>query len=156
MLAPGDCVPGTARVWAATGTGPISLGEALAGESLVLLCFYPFDWSTTCTNELFLLRDRLADLEAVGVRPVGISRDSPWSHAAWTGTLGVEGVPLLSDWNGEVALGFGVAREVNGMADVPARCAFLIEGDTVRASWPLGSELPDIDAVIAAALSLSR
>ena len=155
MLEPGARIP-TARVWTATSSGPTTLTDALAGDGLVLLCFYPFDWSTTCTNELFLLRDRLADLAAAGIRPVGISRDSPWSHAAWTSTLGVEGVPLLSDWDGEATHGFGVARELDGMADVPARCAFLIEGDTVRASWPLGSELPDIDAVIAAASPLSR
>ena len=36
------------------------------------------------------------------------------------------------------------------MADVSARSAFLIEGDTVRAAWMLGSEMPDVDAVIAA------
>lgn len=155
MLEPGDRVP-AARVWKDAGVGPVTLSDALAGEGPVLLCFYPFDWSTTCTNELFLLRDRLADLEAAGVRPVGISRDSPWSHAAWTSTLGVEAVPLLSDWNGEATHGFGVERELDGMANVPARCAFLIEGDTVRASWQLRSELPDIDAVIAAASSLSR
>ena len=71
-------------------------------------------------------------------------------------TLGVDSVPLLSDWNGEAARGFGVAFEVREMADVSARSAFLIEGDTVRASWLLGSELPDVDAVIAAASSLSR
>jgi peroxiredoxin len=156
MLGSGDHIPASARVWTAPREGAVSLGEALSDERLVLLCFYPFDWSTTCTNELFLLRDRLGDLDAAGIRPVGISRDSPWSHAAWTNTLGVEGVPLLSDWDGETTHGFGVAREVDGMRDVPARCAFLIEGDTVRASWALGSDLPDIDAVIAAASSLSR
>lgn len=38
------------------------------------------------------------------------------------------------------------------MADVPARSAFLIEdGARVLASWMLGGELPDIDAVIAMA-----
>ena len=70
-------------------------------------------------------------------------------------TLGVDSVPLLSDWNGEATRGFGVAVELRGMADVSARSAFLIEGDTVRASWLLGSELPDVDAVIAAASSFS-
>ena len=155
MLEAGDEIP-DARVWTAPRDGPVSLADALAGEDAVLLCFYPFDWSTTCTNELFLLRNRLSDLEGAGVRPVGISRDSPWSHAAWTTALGVEGVPLISDWNGEATRGFGVARETDGMVDVPARCAFLIEGDTVRAAWQLGSDLPNIDAVIAAASSLSR
>ena len=65
-------------------------------------------------------------------------------------------MPLLSDWNGEATRGFGVAAEPLGMADVSARSAFLIEGDTVRAAWMLGSDLPDLDAVIAAASSLSR
>ena len=70
-------------------------------------------------------------------------------------TLGVDSVPLLSDWNGEATRGFGVGFELQGMEDVAARSAFLIEGDTVKASWLLESELPDVDAVIAAASSLS-
>ena len=38
------------------------------------------------------------------------------------------------------------------MDDVAMRSAFLIEdGQTVRAAWMLGRELPDIDAVIEAA-----
>ena len=37
------------------------------------------------------------------------------------------------------------------MSDVPTRTAFLIrDGETIEAAWMLGSELPDIDAVIAA------
>ena len=61
-------------------------------------------------------------------------------------------IPLITDWEGEAIRGFGVEREVSGMTAVPTRSAFLIEdGRTVRAAWLLGSELPDIDAVIAAA-----
>jgi glutaredoxin-dependent peroxiredoxin len=102
-----------------------------------------------------LLRDRSADLAAAGVRPFGISRDSPWCHVAWSSHLGLDTVPLLSDWNGEATRAFGVAFDSRGMDDVPTRSAFLIEGDTVRASWLLQSEMPDVDAVIAAASSLS-
>jgi peroxiredoxin len=98
-----------------------------------------------------LLRDRGDDLAAVGVRPLAISRDSVWSHAAWAQALSVY-VPLLSDWNGDAARAFGVAVELGGMQDVAARSAFLIEdGRTIVAAWMLGRELPDIDAVIAAA-----
>jgi peroxiredoxin len=104
---------------------------------------------------MLLLRDRGDDLAAAGIRPFAISRDSPWSHASWAETLGVANVPLLSDWNGEATRGFGVQFELQGMTDVAARSAFLIEGDTVRASWMLGREMPDVDAVIAAASSLS-
>jgi peroxiredoxin len=61
-------------------------------------------------------------------------------------------VPLLSDWNGEVARGFGVVFEPLGMADVPMRTAFLIEdGERIVAAWMLSRELPDIDAVVAEA-----
>lgn len=67
--------------------------------------------------------------------------------------LGVE-VPLLSDWNGDAIRAFDVAVEPLGMADVAARSAFLIEdGESIVAAWMLGRELPDIDAVIAAARS---
>jgi peroxiredoxin len=76
-----------------------------------------------------------------------------WSHVAWAQNLGVD-VPLLSDWSGEAMRGFGVATELFEMEDVASRSAFLIEdGTTIRASWQLGRELPDIDVVIAAAQS---
>jgi peroxiredoxin len=40
------------------------------------------------------------------------------------------------------------------MNDVAIRTAFLIEGgETIRAAWMLGRELPDLDAVIEAAQS---
>jgi peroxiredoxin len=155
MLGPGDRIP-TAQVWRAPREDPVDLAEALTGDGLALLCFYPFDWSPTCTNELHLLQNRADDLTAAGIRAVAISRDSPWSHAAWAMTLGTERVPLLSDWGGDATRGFGVAFELQGMAEVSARSAFLIEGDTVRATWLLGSDLPDVDAVIAAASSLAR
>ena len=84
-----------------------------------------------------------------------ISRDSPWSHRAWAESLGVgDAVPLLSDPEGEVAGAFGVETEIRGMR-VAARSAFLLHDGTVRAAWMLGSELPDVDAVIAAASSSS-
>ena len=61
-------------------------------------------------------------------------------------------MPLLSDWNGHATRAFGVAVELGGMQDVAARASFLIEdGRMVVAAWMLGRELPDIDAVIAAA-----
>ena len=104
---------------------------------------------------MLLLRDRGDDLRKAGIRTFAISRDSPWSHASWAMTLGVEEVALLSDWNGEATRGFDVAVEIPDMRGVSARSAFLIEGDTVRASWMLGREMPDVDAVIAAASSLS-
>jgi peroxiredoxin len=102
-----------------------------------------------------LLRDRRDDLEAAGVRPIAISMDSPWSHRSWAEALGVDAaVELVSDWEGEATRAFDAEIEVDGMR-VSARCAFLLVDGTVRAAWLLGTEMPDIDEVIAAASSSS-
>jgi peroxiredoxin len=102
-----------------------------------------------------LLRDRSEEFRAAGVQPYAISRDSPWTHVAWLQALDLD-FPLLSDWNGEATLGFGVAHEYRGLRDVSQRTAFLVDGDgVVRGAWEYGSsEVPDLDVLLAAARSL--
>ena len=102
-----------------------------------------------------LLRDRSGDFVAAGVRPFGISRDSPWTHISWSQALDLN-FPLLSDWNAEAVHAFGIAHEFRGFADVAERAAFLVdEAGTVRGAWRYGSsELPDFDALLAAARAL--
>jgi len=97
------------------------------------------------------LRDRGAELRDAGVQPYGISRDSPWTHVAWTQALDLD-FPLLSDWNGEATRGFGVAYEHRGLKDVSARSAFVIGSDgVVRGAWRYeSSELPDFDEILEA------
>lgn len=41
------------------------------------------------------------------------------------------------------------------MSDVSARSAFLISDGTVRSAWLLGTDLPDVDAIVAVASSLA-
>ena len=98
-----------------------------------------------------LLRDRSAEFKAAGVQPFGISRDSPWTHVAWTQALDLN-FPLLSDWNGDATHGFGVASEHRGLRDVSARSAFLIDDEgIVRAAWRYESaDLPNFDEILAA------
>jgi peroxiredoxin len=102
-----------------------------------------------------LLRDRSKEFEAAGVRPFGISRDSPWTHVAWAQALELN-FPLLSDWNGDTVRGFGVAHEFRGMRDVAERSAFLVAEDgTVRGSWRYdAADVPDFDELLAAAQAL--
>lgn len=102
-----------------------------------------------------LLRDRSSEFEAAGVRAFGVSRDSPWTHIAWSQALGLT-FPLLSDWNAEAVHAFGIAHEHRGLRDVAERTAFLIdEGATVRGAWRYGtSQLPDFDELLSAARAL--
>jgi len=89
------------------------------------------------------------------VQPYAISRDSPYTHVAWTQALDLT-FPLLSDWNGEATHGFAVAIEHNGMRNVSARSAFLLDDDgVVRGAWAYEtSELPDFDVLLEAARAL--
>jgi glutaredoxin-dependent peroxiredoxin len=103
-----------------------------------------------------LLRDRSKAFEEAGVRVLGISRDSPWTHIAWAQALDLD-FPLLSDWNAEAVHGFGIAQDHRGMRDVAERTAFLIDtGGTVRGAWRYGTtEVPDFDELLSAAQALS-
>ena len=102
-----------------------------------------------------LLRDRSVEFEEAGVRPLGISRDSPWTHIAWSQALDLN-FSLLSDWNADATHGFGVAHELRGLRDVSERTAFLVDRrGTVRGAWHYGvSDVPDLDGLLTAARAL--
>src|SRR3712207_3915326 len=100
-----------------------------------------------------LLRDRRSEFDEIDVRVYGISRDSSWTHIAWSQALDLN-FPLLSDWNGDATHGFGVPHTfANGMRDVSDRSAFLADGDgVVRGAWSYDTgEVPDVDELLAAA-----
>ena len=86
------------------------------------------------------------------MQPIGISRDSPWTHIAWSQTLDLT-FPLLSDWNAEAVRGFGIAFDFRGLRDVARRSTFLVDqGATVRGAWRYATdEVPDFDELLKAA-----
>lgn len=91
------------------------------------------------------------------MQPYAISRDSPYTHVAWTQALDLS-FPLLSDWNGEATHGFGVAHDHNGLKDISRRTAFLVDRDgVVRGAWAYeSSQVPDFDALLEAARALGE
>jgi len=105
---------------------------------------------------MLLLRDRRPDFEEAGVVPVGISRDSPWSHVAWCQALDLHDLTLVSDWNAEAIRGFGVAQDYRGLTDVAQRSAFVLDRDRAVA-WAKvyeTGEVPDMDELVAAAATI--
>ena len=102
-----------------------------------------------------LLRDRSLEVEEAGIRAVGISRDSPWSHVAWMQALDLN-FALLSDWNADAVHGFGIAHKHLGLKDVAERTAFLVDrSGTVRGAWRYETaEVPDFDELLSAARAL--
>jgi glutaredoxin-dependent peroxiredoxin len=102
-----------------------------------------------------LLRDRSGDFEEAGVSVYGISRDSPWTHIAWSQVLDLN-FALLSDWNREATDGFGLGFTYRGLEGVSQRSAFLVDtSGTVRGAWAYETgEVPDVDELLAAARRL--
>lgn len=102
-----------------------------------------------------LLRDRRAEFDELGVQPVGISRDSPYTHIAWTQALDLN-FGLLSDFNGEAVRAFGIGFEFRGFRDVARRSAFLVDQEgVIRDAWAYETgEVPDVETWLAAVRAL--
>jgi peroxiredoxin len=89
------------------------------------------------------------------VRIFGISRDSPYSHRRYAEQQWLS-FPLLSDWSGDAVRAFGVAQDLDGLADTPVRSAFLVGRDGVIAgAWRYGDDdVPDVDELVEAARAI--
>jgi thioredoxin-dependent peroxiredoxin len=104
-----------------TGTDR-SLTQLLRTEALVLY-FYPADFTPGCTRQACTLRDLHAEIERAGLRVVGISPQSPASHAKFKANYQLP-FTLLSDEQKTVAKMYGV----NGPLGIGVRRAtFLID-----------------------------
>ncbi len=72
----------------------------------VVLYFYPKDDTPGCTREACQFRDDYLAVKELGAEIIGISVDSPESHAKFTGKYGLP-FPLLADTDGNVARQYG-------------------------------------------------
>jgi peroxiredoxin len=98
----------------------------------VVLAFYPFDFSGTCTKENICFRDDLSQFEQLGAQVFGISIDSVFAHDAFAKSLGLT-YPLLADFHpkGAVAKSYGLYNEDLGFA----RRATVVIDKAGKVSW---------------------
>jgi peroxiredoxin Q/BCP len=87
------------------GGGSITL-SALRGQPVVLY-FYPKDDTPGCTTESCDFRDAELDFSNLGVKIIGISKDSVASHDRFKAKHGLT-FPLASDTDGRVCDTYGV------------------------------------------------
>jgi peroxiredoxin Q/BCP len=98
-----------------------------------LLYFYPKDDTPGCTREACALRDRWADLEALGVRVLGVSRDTVAAHRAFAERHGLP-FDLLADPEGAVVAAYGARSLIPGLA---RRVSYLVGPDgVIRRVYP--------------------
>jgi peroxiredoxin Q/BCP len=94
----------------------------LAGKKIVLLYFYPKDFTGGCTKEACGFRDRMGDLQKDNVEVIGVSFDSADSHKQFIAKYNLN-FTLLADTDGKIADLYGARIEGKSM---DKRVSFLI------------------------------
>lgn len=119
------------------------------GQPVVLL-FYPFDFSSVCSEELSCVMDIMEHFNQLNAQVFGISVDSRYSHKVFAEQRGLS-YPLLADFHpkGEVAQKYDVYLKDYGMS---SRAYFVIDGEgTIVAAEDVGpGNMPDFDTILAA------
>ncbi|HEY8531455.1 MAG TPA: peroxiredoxin [Limnochorda sp.] len=132
----------------ATGPDQVSLSD-YRGKNVVIL-FFPFAFSSVCTQELCGVRDGLSQFKDLNAEVLAISVDSPYTLKAFAEAQNLT-FPLLSDFNKEVAPKYGAFYEdLNGFKGVAKRAAFVVDREgVVRYAWvsDVPTELPDMEAI---------
>ena len=131
------------------GLADVSLGSHRESSSVVLL-FFPFAFTGVCTEEACSVRDDLSAYEDLNAKVYGISVDSPFAQEAMALKENLN-FPLLSDFNKETSLAYGVLYEdFIGFKGVSKRSAFVIsKGGEILFAWSSEDpkQLPDFQAI---------
>jgi len=85
---------------------PVSLKDYL-GRKVVVLYFYPKDFTSGCTAEACSFRDSYKSYQDKGAVVIGVSVDSVESHSKFSEKYNLP-FPILSDRSKEVAGAYGV------------------------------------------------
>lgn len=123
MLRPGDSAP-PFDLPAATGDriGRVTLSKL--DDELIVLFFYPRDFSFICPTEVTGFNQSLGLFRAEKTAVIGASVDDAESHRKWSRELGGLELPLLADVGGAVASAYGVFDEQEKVA---MRATFVID-----------------------------
>ncbi|HUA67832.1 MAG TPA: peroxiredoxin [Candidatus Saccharimonadales bacterium] len=125
----------------------------IIGTKIVLLYFYPKDFTGGCTKEACGFRDRMGDLQKDNVRVIGVSFDTADSHNKFAAKYGL-GFTLLADTDGKIADAYGTRMKLMKMSN---RVSFLIglDGKIVHVT-NAGNPQTHFDEMQAAIASLQK
>ena len=110
------------------------------GKKNVVLLFYPFSFTGTCTGELCAMRDDLAPFQNDDVQVLAVSCDSMFTHRIFAEKEGYE-CPVLADFwpHGAVAQSYGIFDDVRGCS---LRGTFVIDKEGI-VRWQVVNGLGD-------------
>lgn len=129
--------------------------SAYRGKRHVVLAFFPYAFSNTCSAQMPGYQTQLDRFTSANTQVLGISMDSKHSLAAWAAGMGLS-FPLLSDFfpQGKVVDLYGVRHP----AGMPERALFVIDKGG-KIAWihvhrPTG-EVPDSEELFEVLRKLS-
>ncbi len=110
------------------------------GKKNVVLLFYPFSFTGTCTGELCAMRDDLAPFQNDDVQVLAVSCDSMFTQRIVAEKEGYE-FPVLADFwpHGAVAQSYGIFDDVRGCS---LRGTFVIDKEGI-VRWQVVNGLGD-------------
>jgi peroxiredoxin len=134
-----------------TSKKEVSLAD-FKGKNVVLL-FYPFAFSGTCTTEVCSVRDSLASYNNLNAEVLGISCDSVFTQIRFKEEQKLN-FELLSDYNKEASTAYNAIYEnfIFGTKNVSKRSAFVIDKDGIIQYSEIletASEQPNYEAILA-------
>ncbi len=121
------------------------------GKNVVLL-FFPFAFTGTCTAELCNVRDNIGTYNNTNAQVFGLSVDSLFTLDKYKADQNLN-FPLLSDFNKEASSAFGVLYDIFPafeLQGVSKRAAFVIDKEGVvryAEICPTPGDLPDFAAI---------
>ncbi len=125
------------------------------GKQVVVLAFYPLDFSPVCSGEMACLVDDFAAFQGVNAQVLGVSVDSKWTHRAFVDAKKIP-FPLLADFHpkGAVAAQYGLYHADKG---ITARATVIVGKDgKVAFVQDHGFGTPRDDKALLAALNAVR
>jgi mycoredoxin-dependent peroxiredoxin len=110
------------------------------GKKNVVLLFYPFSFTGTCTGELCAMRDDLGSFQNDGVQVLAVSCDSMFTQRIFAEKEGYE-FPVLADFwpHGAVAQSYGIFDDVRGCS---LRGTYVIDKEGI-VRWQIVNGLGD-------------
>jgi peroxiredoxin len=115
----------------------------------VLLSFHPLAWTKICARQMQSLEKNFKTLDLLNTVPVGMSVDTIPAKHAWSKSLKVKTLRMLSDFwpHGKVAKAYGLFRQKEGFTE---RANVIID-EFGKVIWlkiyPI-KELPDIKEIM--------
>jgi thioredoxin-dependent peroxiredoxin len=120
------------------------------GSHVVVLYFYPKDFTSGCTTEACAFRDQYEVFSEAGAEVIGVSSDSVDKHAGFAGKHKLP-FTLLSDQGGQVRKLYGVPAK---LGVIPGRVTYVIDRDGVIRG--VFNSMTDINGHVLEALQVVR